>query len=326
MESLLATAKAEKLRIVISLRSDFEWQLQESTFGQSFWKTEQLNTFLYRMPPMNIDELREALVKPALAELYDFETDFLITSILDEIGHAPGALPLLNFTMSRLYQITNEELRVFTHQDYHDLGGVNGALSQYADEVHGDLNPDQQEVMRKLLLRMVKVIDGGYGRRRVYVKPGAFFTHNRKRSFVNEFDYPDHQDGMVAEVLRILEEKQLIVGGHDIVGSYYEPVHDALIQHWKTARQWIKDFGAENLTLQRQLWQAVLDSTAKSENDEKKKADSLVQFSKLWDSNPKLVQVIEHVALAAQTGLTGKEKGGTGGSPTGYADRGDRSV
>ncbi len=307
MIQLLSKAKEQQLRIVITLRSDYEWQLQESVFGQAFWKQDQLYTFLYRLPAMNIDELREALVKPALAELYDFETDYLITTILDEIGHAPGALPLLNFTMSRLYQITNEELRVFTHQDYHDLGGVNGALSQYADEVYQSLSVAQQEVMQKLLLRMVKLVDGGYGRRRVYVQPGPYFTHNRRRSFVNEFDYPDHQDQLVADVLDLLAEKQLIIGGRDIIGSYFEPVHDSLIQHWKLARQWIKDFGSEYLTLQRQLWEAVLDSTAKSEQEEKKQKDSLVQFSKLWDSNPKLVQVIEHVAQAAKPVLLQKK-------------------
>ena len=314
LSRLHAAAAAENLKIVLTLRSDYEWQLQDSPFGEALWDSRPLAEFLYRVPPPGLDELREALVSPAAAELFDFETDDLVQLILSEIGFAPGALPLLSFTMSRFYEETDKDQRMFTLPGYRALGGVNGALSAYADRVYAAFGPAEQSVMRKLYLRMVKLADGGYARRRVYVRPGARFEEAESTDFLNEFDYyADQEDELVQSVLDTLVEKQLITGSADLVGAYYEPVHDALIQHWATGRQWIADFGADNLDLQRQLWKAVLDSTrrtaappafnfyAATAEDGVAQDDSLTgNFSKLWESNAKLLQVIRQVTAGAK--------------------------
>jgi hypothetical protein len=312
---LLPTAADRNLKIVLTLRSDFEWLFKDSAFGSSLWNQLPLASFLYRVPPLGLDELHEALVLPAAAELYDFETEELVQLILSEIGYAPGALPLLSFTMSRFYEITDKDKRMFTLPGYRELGGVNGALSTYADGVYAQLTPPQQQIMHKLFLRMVKLVDGGYARRRVYVRPGERFQPGSGSAFLNEFDYADQEDAIVQEVLAILEQQQLILGGSDRVGAYYEPIHDALIQHWATGRQWIADFGADNLDLQRQLWKAVLDSTRRAQaqpdnfygadvDDGVEQDDSLTgSFSKLWESNVKLLQVIRQITAGAKAYL-----------------------
>ncbi|PTM14029.1 MAG: hypothetical protein DA408_04640 [Bacteroidetes bacterium] len=315
LTALLQQADQQNLKIIITLRSDFEWQLEESDFGQTFWTADNLGTFLYRVPPIGMAELREALVNPALAELYDFETEKLVNTILAEVNNAPGALPVLSFMMSRFYEVTSEDTRIFTEAAYKKLGGINGALSQYADNIYeelGTISPTHQLVMRKLILRMIQVNEGDFGRRRVYVRPAVAFQEDKHRDFINEFDYPGQQNAIVEEVLHLLEKKQLIIGGHDKIGAYYEPLHDALIQYWKTAKQWIADFGPETLRLQRQLWEAVVDSSQPQaapvfsygataadgfEVDERLTAN----FSKRWDANPRLMQLIEQVSNSAKT-------------------------
>ena len=315
LTALLQQADQQNLKIILTLRSDFEWQLEESDFGKTFWTTDNLSSFLYRVPPVGMADLREALVNPALAELYDFETEKLVNTILAEINNAPGALPVLSFMMSRFYEVTSTDTRIFTEAAYKKLGGVNGALSQYADKIYeelGTISPAHQLVMRKLILRMIQVNEGNFGRRRVYVRPAVAFQEAKHRDFINEFDYPGQQNIVVEEVLQLLEKKQLIIGGHDKIGAYYEPLHDALIQYWKTAKQWIADFGPETLRLQRQLWEAVIDSAQPQaapvfgygataadgfEVDER----LTTNFSKLWDSNPRLMQLIEQVSNAAKT-------------------------
>ena len=86
--------------------------------------------WVYRLAPLSLDELREVLVNPAWVEAYDFESEDLVDTILQEINYAPGALPLLSFTMGELYRITDKDKRIFTWQNYHKkLGGVTGALN-----------------------------------------------------------------------------------------------------------------------------------------------------------------------------------------------------
>jgi hypothetical protein len=302
---LYREAPAKQLKIVLTLRSDYEWLLETSGLGKALQDNGEWMTSLYRLPAIQPAELREALISPAEAELFEFETDQLVETILSEIGHAPGALPMLSFTMAQFYQKTDKDTRVFTPAMYREIGGVNGALGQYADEVYAGLSVEKQGVMRKLMLRMVQVNSGAYGRRRVYVQSGLNFQEDRNRAFLNEFDYPDHQDALVQEVLNLLEEKQLILGGMDKVGSYLEPVHDSLIQHWNSGKQWIEDFGAENLNIQRHLWQAVLENTLSGKDNDMGinlygAERNPGGFSKLWDTNPKLNQVLGQLSRAAQ--------------------------
>ncbi|MDB4285808.1 caspase family protein, partial [bacterium] len=98
--------EAEKpaLKLILTLRSDFEWQMTASAFGQTFWQAENIRKFLYRLPPMTPEELREIMVKPAWTVAYEFESEELINQILEEINHSPGALPLLSFTLHKLYE------------------------------------------------------------------------------------------------------------------------------------------------------------------------------------------------------------------------------
>jgi hypothetical protein len=145
-------------------------------------------------------------------------------------------------------------------------------------------------------------------------------VNDRGRSFLNEFDYPGTQNDSVQEVLQLLEQKQLILAGSDRIGHYYEPVHDALLQQWKTAKEWIAAFGTDNLNLQRQLWQDVLDSqqpespaafdnaySAEIEDDLGVDRSLTDNISKNWASNSKLLQIIGQVSYAAKP-LMLKEK------------------
>ncbi|GGU62398.1 nSTAND1 domain-containing NTPase [Streptomyces daghestanicus] len=96
------------------------------------------------LEPMRQEQLRDVISKP-VADLpaVSYE-DALVHRILADVGDAPGILPLLSFTLARLW----EEQRggQLTHDAYDTLGGVRGALGshantvweQYVDEVNAD--------------------------------------------------------------------------------------------------------------------------------------------------------------------------------------------
>lgn len=276
-------------KLILTVRSDFEWQLQTTAFGQSFWQEENIRKFLYRLPPMTSEELREIMIKPAWVVAYEFESEELINQILEEINHAPGALPLLSFTLHKLFELRDRDQRLLTKKAYQEeLGGVNGALSNHADQIYLNLpSPAHQNFMRKLLLRMVRLNDGSYSRRRVYFK-----TPSRKSEdgFIDELNYPDHLDATKDEVLKILGDSLLLSNGQDKFGPYVEPMHDSLINFWPRCLQWIQDFGRENLVLQRDIWKAVVEHH-QWEKDIYGTPDGREPTAPLWDNNPKLQQV-----------------------------------
>lgn len=245
------------LRIVIALRSDFEWQLESSTFGQSIWDQELINQpFLYRLGALGLNQLREALTGPAYVQAYEFE-DQLEERILEDIANAPGALPLLSFTMQEFHNISSEEARQFTHDEYaNKLKGVIGALRNRADHIYeNELDDAQKNMLKSILLRMVQINEGQFTSRRVLLGSSEI------PESLNELDFPNIEVDHLAEgVLEKMEEAHLFVRGQDENGlAYVELTHDALIAHWPRYQQWIKDFGKEQLVLQRRLWQAVTD-------------------------------------------------------------------
>lgn len=311
--------KRKNLKVILSIRSDFEWKLEDSISGKIFWNESLIYEFMYRLAPMTREELKEALVKPAALMTFEFEEDSFVEQILDEISYAPGALTILSFTMHRFY----EELKLagkltekkFSRDFFMEkLGGISGALRKYADKVYNDLNSSQQRVMRKLFMRMVNLNDGQYSRRKVYVGQIAKDeTHGEV--VLNELDYLDHQDGEVHEVLDILDDL-LIVKDEDQFGLYYEPIHDALINSWPTCLKWIEEFGKENLVLQRDLWRGVMnhhkESTSVRGIEEitytatRGLGDEIMATSTLWDNNLKMVNVLNTIILAKDAFLQGK--------------------
>lgn len=316
--------EVSEVKLILTIRSDFEWQLKNSPFGEQFWNEKAVYNFLFRLPPMGLEELRAAMIKPAEKIAYTFETEEMVNLILKEIGYAPQALPVLSLTMQQLYEFRDTEERLFTMDAYRKkLGGVSGALTKHADRVmqqmirpnkstSKEIVQQRKDCLKKLFLRMVTLNDGGYSKRKVYINRQGAFTEFQNEKLLNELDYVDHDDTMVKEIINELIEHQLISGGRDGTGAFIEPVHDSLINQWETCLKWINDFGKENLSLQRTLWKAVLDlerfelrqQQGQQSNDikgevrksnRKEDKDLTNTVSPYWDSNPNLLQIINQL-------------------------------
>ena len=271
---LLQDVPQRQITIVITLRSDYEWRLKQTSLGQKFWK----ESHIYRLPPMALNQLREVIVKPATTNWFDFDAK-LEDRILSEVRGSPGALPLLSFMMQSMYDASDKEERVFKVTTYEDeLKGIHGTLSKKADDVLKVLSQKDTThalVMQKIFLRMVNLEDGGYSRRRVHYMEGI------DSDDFHELKYGDKKEARVIKsVINTLVDNQLVVQGQDDQGlTFIEPAHDSLIRHWDTCRNWIAGFGEDQLLLQRKLWEAVVDYQSKPENK---------QSNFLWNNNPSL--------------------------------------
>ena len=72
-------------------------------------------------------------MQPALACGYRFEDESLVEEMIAEVSKERGALPLLAFAASRLWEKRDRERGLLTRQAYREIGGVAGALAQHAE-------------------------------------------------------------------------------------------------------------------------------------------------------------------------------------------------
>ncbi|MGC1306581.1 MAG: caspase family protein [Phormidesmis sp.] len=243
-----------QLRLVLTLRSDFEPQFQESAL-QPYWSAAR-----FVVPPMTRAELREAIVQPASKRVIYFQSDNpdnpLVDQIIDEVADMPGALPLLSFTLSELYlkylqrqktaRNRGELLeRTITEADYRELGGVARSLTQRADSEYQalvDRDLHYAATVRNVMLRMVAV--GG--------------TQLARRSVpLSEFEYATSEQQRVQTVIKQFSDARLLVEGTAVDGRpYVEPAHDALVLGWQKLLDWQQAEEA-SLLLQRRLTPAA---------------------------------------------------------------------
>jgi WD40 repeat protein/predicted Ser/Thr protein kinase len=105
--------------------------------------------------PLGPSALRRALVQPALSCGYQFEDDALVQEMVDEVVSERGALPLLAFAASRVWDARDREKGVLTRAAYHEIGGVAGALAQHAESTLERIGAERIPLVRELFRNLV---------------------------------------------------------------------------------------------------------------------------------------------------------------------------
>lgn len=269
--TLLATLTntfADTLRIVITIRTDFEPNFDRSVFGER-WRMGR-----YVVPPMSRENLRAVIEKPAAVRVLYFDPPDLVETLLDEVVATPGALPLLSFALSEMYisyvkRQSND--RAITRADYDALGGVVGALRARAESEYAALDEAHQGTLRRVMLRLVTADGGGLARRRVTEA---------------ELDFADNGErARAADVVRRLTEARLLVGGKEPDGeSFVEPAHDALVRGWGRLLQWVREESEARFPLaqQQRMSRAAL---------EWDRSDAASKSGQLWSDSSRSAQL-----------------------------------
>jgi formylglycine-generating enzyme required for sulfatase activity len=108
-------------------------------------------------------ELAEIIRKPARAAGLSFEVHSeaglgLDAILAEDAAAAPGALPLLSFTLDELYKTAKARgATVLTYPSYEALGGLEGAIAKRADEIVAGLPPDAQAALPRVLRALTTV-------------------------------------------------------------------------------------------------------------------------------------------------------------------------
>ncbi|MFL5347643.1 MAG: protein kinase domain-containing protein, partial [Hyalangium sp.] len=236
----IADDATSPIRVLLSLRSDFLDRVPED---EHFMAELSHGLFFLTLP--SLEGLRDALVAPAEMAGYRFETPAMVASMLQHLEATQGALPLLQFAASQLWEQRDPERKLLTEQRYAAMGGIAGALASHADRVLAEVPAQARELARALFLRLV--------------------TPERTRAIVSMEELGElSQDGAALQrLMELLVQARLLVvqTGGSAGGATVEIVHESLIHSWPTLRRWL-DEGQEDTAFLEQLrvaarqWQA----------------------------------------------------------------------
>ncbi|XXX81658.1 protein kinase [Sorangium sp. So ce134] len=236
----IADDASSPLRVVLSVRSDFLERLAEHEHFMA-----AMTRGLVFLRPMGREGLREALVKPVEAVRYEIEDPAMVEGILEALESTRGALPLLQFTAARLWEMRDRGRRLLTRASYEAIGGVAGALASHADTLLAGMSERQARLARAVLERLV--------------------TPERTRAVasLDELCELPGDRGEIERVVGLLADGRLLAieRGSERAGSTVELVHESLIERWPTLKRWLDESQEDAVFLDRlraaaRLWDA----------------------------------------------------------------------
>jgi hypothetical protein len=227
---------------VLSLRSDFLDRVGEDPQLMS-----EVMQGLFFLTPPGRDGLRDALVQPAEMAGYHFENPVMVEEMLTHLETTPGALPLLQFAATKLWDAKDSTRKLLTQNAYNAMGGIAGALASHADSVLAELSGPSQALARQLFLRLI--------------------TPERTRAIVSLAELAELSPG-TGDVQRLVDHltaarllvTQTATDG-SAQGSTVEVVHESLIHSWPSLKRWLDETQedsqfVEQLRVATKQWQA----------------------------------------------------------------------
>ncbi|MFD7445175.1 trypsin-like peptidase domain-containing protein [Streptomyces sp. NPDC059909] len=201
---VVATARQESLDVLLT--SETSGALSDAVLFLAPLDAENL----YRAITGPVDAVPGLWLEPGLAE-----------RIVEEAADQPGRMPLVEFTLTRLWE--RRERSMLTHAAYDELGGVAGTLVGYADDAYRAHVPASEEaVARRLFVQLARPDDrGGYTRRATAAA---------------------QLDPAAVSLARRLARGKLVVIGRTAEGTeIVDLTHEALTRLWPRLRGWLDD-------------------------------------------------------------------------------------
>ncbi|MFI6645736.1 hypothetical protein [Streptomyces sp. NPDC050504] len=211
----LASRTGTSTVVVLTLREDAFGRLfaRSGPFGEALRRTAQA------LRGMSADELAEVIVRPA--GLHGIRVhERLVSRLASLVDGRPGALPLLEFALDRMWATLRRGQDVLSFEAYAEIGEHHGALAAYADGVLAALSSEERSVARQLFLNRLIAPD----------RPNAKRVAVRSEMLPSEW----------ALAVRLANER-LLTTGRVQSEETVEVVHEALLGAWGTLASWLKE-------------------------------------------------------------------------------------
>lgn len=157
IQLLLAAAQQKEclVYVLLTMRSDFLGDCAEFR-----GLPEAINLGQYLVPRMTREQIREAITMPVAVSMTTI-TQRLVTRILNDINNDTDQLPVMQHAMMRTWNAWYERQQINTpidFADYEQIGTMEKALSQHADEAYEDLTIEDDEVKTVKLQRICELM------------------------------------------------------------------------------------------------------------------------------------------------------------------------
>ena len=258
---LLEATGGGMLTTVLTLRGDF--------FGRALSHRALADRLQnVNLGPMTREELEYAIEAPAQKVGLTFEPG-LVGRIIDDVEKEPGSLPLLEFFLTGLWE--RRRAGMLHHEAYEDMGEVRGAMARRADEVFEKLSPEDQKLVRRVVVQLVRPGEGTQdtGRRATFAEVGE----------------------AARPVVQRLADARLTVTGRNESGEQtIEVAHEALIHNWDRLRDWMDE--DREFLLWRQRLRAHLDEWEDADHN----ADELLRGVMLGEAKDRYQERIHELS------------------------------
>jgi WD40 repeat protein len=285
------------VHVLLSIRDDFLIRCHEH---------KPLEPVFQNLTPilaLGGDDLRRALVEPAKKEGFAFEDEALVAEMLEAVEGTRGALPLLAFAFSRLWEKRDRERKLLTRAAYDEIGGVAGALAQHAEQTLERIGLEREPIVRELFRNLV--------------------TAQWTRAAADREELlsvlPDREAG--AQVLDQLVDARLLTsyevrdevgkgdeGGEGKARHRIEVVHESLLRAWPRLVKWQAQ-DEEGAVLRDQLKQAAHLWEEKGRPDDLLWTGTSEREFELWqDRYPGKLTALEDPFARAMVGRTRRRR------------------
>jgi WD40 repeat protein/energy-coupling factor transporter ATP-binding protein EcfA2 len=222
--------------VLLTLRADFYHKCAAYPELSSRISAQQ---FLVSL--MSADNLRQAIEEPAWHVGLEFEQG-LVGTILEDVENQPGALPLLEHALLELWE--RRRGTMLTLEAYRESGGVEGAIAKRADTIFEGFDAEQQQIVRRIMLRLTQ--------------PGEGTEDTRRRATMSELITRTGESGAVEGVAQALANARLLTTDSDEAPDkqMVDVSHEALIRGWPRLKKWIEEDRA-GLRILRRLTEAA---------------------------------------------------------------------
>jgi eukaryotic-like serine/threonine-protein kinase len=236
---LIATTALElDIHVLLSMRDDFLLRCHDH---------EVLFPIFSELTPLSAlsgAALRRALVQPALKCGYRFEDEALVDEILSAVEMEQGALPLMAFAASKLWEKRDRDSGLLTREAYGKIGGVAGALAQHAEKTMDRIGTERLPIVREIFRNLITAENTRSVRDR--------------QELLSVFDNRTDAEEVLAMLIdaRLLTSFEAMQSDKEKPKRRVEIIHESLLSEWPRLVRW-QTQDANGAQLRDQLRQAT---------------------------------------------------------------------
>lgn len=218
----LAESPHSKLKVVITLRADFvEHCLQHDTLANLL--NQNRAVFIQTL---RSGELKDAILKPAEAQGYQVDEE-LLNAILEDFRSESVSLPLLQFTLTKLWQPATEQGHRLTLEQYNQFERIEGTLNRHAQEIYcgivQDFGQQAETWVKQIFLNLIHA-----GRETKDTR-----QRQPKDSLLSLLTGDSQELLRVGQILERLTKGRLLTMGEEV-----DLAHEVLMEGWDTFVRW----------------------------------------------------------------------------------------